>query len=161
MTPQDLLHKLYARCCRMQEANYTAAARYGRLALITGYPSAVLSGITATAVFASFFSVDSAVVWVQLTGIVTSLLTAFAVSSDRYFGFAQKNIEYRKQGSSYAHYKREVENILAFPPGDLEPVVKSLTQQWTDETKDYVEIPDKIWLRFKDKEYPLINGHSQ
>ena len=159
MSPQELLAKLYARTCRMQDACFEAAGRYQRLYQITGYPGAILSSLTAVPVFATFF--DSSIEWLKILAIVTALLGGAGSATTIFFDFKQRFQSYQKSGAAYASLKREIELLLTFPTSDLEAALKEMTQRWDTMTAESPVIPDSIWNKYANKTYSITNGTTE
>ena len=154
IAPQELLEKLYARTCRMQDANFATAAWYNRLHQSTGLPSVILSAIVSTAVFASLS--EAAALWLQLLTGALAVLASVGIASVTFLRFSEKAEQYRQAGAKYASLKREVELMSAFPPDNLEQSLLGLIQQWNALNAEAQVIPDRIWSKFANKDYSSI-----
>lgn len=153
MEPKDLLAKLYARCCRMQDANFATASLYFRLHTWLGLPSAILAGIVSSAVFGTLN--DSALTWVDIAAGGLSLLSAAMIGAVTFLRFGEKGEQHRVAGAKYAAIKREVELLWTFPPQNLEETLAKLTERWDQITSESPTIPDKLWRRFSEKVYAV------
>lgn len=158
MDASQLLEKLFTRTCRMQDANYAAAAFFTRMSQATGLPGVILSAITATAVFSSLQ--ESAALWIQISAGTTAILAAVASAATAFLRFPEKAEQHRQIGSRYASLKREVELLLTFPCKDMETSLVELSQRWDALTNEAPVIPDRIWKKFERTDYEAERSHS-
>lgn len=153
---QELLGKLYARSCRMQDANFATATRYKRLWWITGYPGAILAAITTVPVFATFF--DSDTLWLKIAAIITSFLGGTAAATNVFFDFKQTYKMYQETGKQYSILKGKVEMLLTYPRANMQEEIEKLKERW--DGLQVESIPDDIWSEFSEKKYTFANGGS-
>lgn len=166
MRTHPLLIEWFRRIVLSQQGHYNASAYFERLNYWLGIPVVILSAFVGTAVFATLEKNVDARLRI-LIGLI-SVLAAVLASLQTFFRFADRSEIHRDFGGRYGALRREIEQIIAFPPpteDELRQPLTDLRQRLDTLGTEAPEIPRWAWKqaeqRFHNKfqaSHPLVDG---
>lgn len=96
-----------------------------------GIPAAVLSGIVGTSVFAAIGKDPS--VYAQITVGTLSVLASVLATLGAFLNYLDLSAKHHHAGASFAEIRKELEELLAFPPHDeakLKAAIAAVRVRW-------------------------------
>lgn len=132
-----------------QHAHYLLATRLGRRNRWLGIPTVICSAIVGTSLFATLSkrTEDVPVSLRVLIGLL-SVVAAVLAATQTFLRFAERSERHVQAGDWYSAIKRDVEQILAFPPEDRDDAKEVLNRIRKDMNKagqTYPEIGERTW----------------
>jgi hypothetical protein len=110
-TTEEVLADWYNRVAVTQRAHYLSADHFGRRKYWLGVPSATLSVIVGTSVFATIAKQPE--IWVQITVGLASVAAAVLAALQTLLGYAERAEKHRLAGAKYGALGRELEQLRA------------------------------------------------
>jgi hypothetical protein len=110
-TTKEVLEDWYKRVAVTQRAHYLSAAHFGRRKYWLGVPSATLSVVVGTSVFATIAKQPE--LWVQITVGLASVAAAVLAGLQTFLGYAERAEKHRLAGAKYGALGRELEQLRA------------------------------------------------
>ena len=147
----ELLKDWLVRAKRKTRAHTLAANHYQRLHYWTGIPSAILSAVTGTAVFAEI-QTNPATQWKYFV-VAIVLLAAALTAVQTFLNFGERARQHKSFAARFSKIRREID-VATSDGSKLQDVIPQI-QKLFDEAMDDNEpsIPNRIW-KDTEKKYP-------
>jgi hypothetical protein len=139
----------FRRVREAQISHYAAATRFSLLARLMGLPSAILSAVTGTAIFATLGDESTSNTLTLVLGSV-SILVAALVSANTFLDYGSRAERHRGAASTYGSIRREIEQLQILPPKSREALSQTLLKlrkKLDEAANSSPEVPGKIWKR--------------
>jgi conflict system pore-forming effector with SLATT domain len=142
-----LLHWL-RNAKRSAEANYAAAEYFSSLHLWFGVPTAAMSALVGTSIFASLTGTTGTTAKIAIASV--SMLAAILAALQTILNFEKRATRHRTAGARYNSTKRQIEellvNIKEFQ-GKPEALLTPLRRELNSLAVDSPQPPRRIWKR--------------
>lgn len=106
-----------------------------------GIPAAILSAIVGTSVFATIGNDPS--VYIQILVGLTSIAASVLATLSAFLNYSEIAIKHQQTGSGFAAIRKELEEIVAFPPADADELKRTLQDiraRWDQLRKDAIPV---------------------
>jgi hypothetical protein len=144
-TPRELLIRWLKRLRESQFAHNEASKNFNRYRYFIGIPSAILSTIVGTSVFASLGkTVDPRM---QIIVGLISVLAAVLSALQTILRYSERAELHRSSAANYGSLRRKIEEILVQNKDDseLNSDISSIRQEIDNLAKDAPNFSDRIW----------------
>lgn len=166
MRTHPLLTEWFRRIVLSQQGHYNASAYFERLNYWMGIPVVILSAFVGTSVFATLEkNVDTRL---RIVIGLISVIAAVLASLQTFFRFSDRSEIHRDFGGRYGALRREIEQIISFPPSseeELRQLLTDLRQRLDTLGTEAPEIPRWAWKLAEQRihkrfqaSHPLIDG---
>jgi hypothetical protein len=146
-----LLDKWHERARINQMQHYEAAKHFAKLHNALGIPGVILSGIVASAVFATLQKqVD---VRVQIAVGTLSVVAAVLAALQTFLRYSERAEKHRSTAAAYAvvrHRLETVANISVALRPPLKELLDNISGQVDSLTQSAPNVPDKVWKQVKE-----------
>lgn len=129
-------------------AHYESAVRLQRANLWLGIPTAILSGLVGTSVFATLN--EQPVKKAQIAVGLISILVAILASLQTFLRFAERAEKHKEAGARFAALHREADQALVLPPPtdqELKKWMDSFRERWDALSREAPTANRRIWER--------------
>lgn len=157
---EQLLQDWRSRVYAAQSAYYMEAERLSRWNYLLGIPVVIVSSLVGTAIFANLEGSPSKSIRV-VAGVV-SVLAAILASLQTFLRLGESTTLHGAAGDWYSAIRRDIEELLALPPGlrgDPKVCLDSIRKEMNKAGQKSPELSERLWARiaqrFGVKEPPL------
>lgn len=142
-----LMTDWFRRVRESQQIHYECANHFGRLHLLLGIPTVILSTLAGTAVLASLAREAGANE--KITVGLISILAAALASLQTFLSLSKRSDSHRVTGAKYAAVRRHLEELKTHPPdaNDLRQVVTEVRRSMDALAETAPEVPARIKWR--------------
>ncbi|MET8086577.1 SLATT domain-containing protein [Micromonospora sp. NPDC005197] len=145
---KKLIADWHRRSRQSQRVQYDTGNHYSRLNSLIGGTTIALSAVVSTGIFATL-AADPAL-WIRIATGVLSLCSVVLSSLQTFLRFEQRADRYRADSARYGAIRRELEQIMAIPPGrdsDLRDALGAIKKQMDDLAQGSLTIPARVKRR--------------
>jgi hypothetical protein len=148
---EQVLRDWYKRSWRHQHAHYEAAIYYAKWNYIIGIPLVVLSAFVGSAIFATLEKEVTLRIRILIGSV--SIVSAVLAGLQTFLRFSDRAGKHRSMSAQFGAIRRTIQQILLFSSTseELKPLVENLKVEIDNLELEAPEIPDRIWVRSKNR----------